>query len=922
MEIEGRLKHKFSGNFPEFGAIFMSNASTREECFQRKLFGLPMSSADFVKGVKVGMILFLFEYEKRQLYGVFKATTDGELNIIPRAYISSGKKFPAQVRFTTIWRCHPLREHEFEKAIRDNYYATGRFNFGLSKDQVQRLLLLFDSRKIRPLLSRSSIDSEIRKRYRESSSEKREMKKDRSNSNHTRIARKKLKRDIDSISHSNGEPLAYSGKLTVSKDDSQLLDSGDSHIACKKSDSMHCNCSYCPESPCSQNSLAVVAGHSSTSGHEMGPYHHHANQSPPVSIGEELKKLETSGNLDIDLGDYIPLSPSDDSDSTDTRASPESGCFMTDQIGLPFSASGLFEDTCKPIFAASPITKIGDVHIKENAYSPKSPVENCEENENSDYIYQYTSVRGLYSDASDNRNVFSRLNFSSGVQNKEDDTIVKKSVHRTSKKKEFSTRVDQSAQEIMEELQQMHDKWKKKVRTTRFVERHNEDFVNQKANVFSRLSWTSEPDLQANDISTRWKERHDKLRSMRETRCPVPGGKKTSVFLRLGRPSEPDVHNNGISTLLQEKHDKQRKIGETEFPVSGKKYHLPYMVSSICLTSENEELGKSLAVTDWDGVASNSLQEVNENLTDSKGKSECYEADSGTDGEYAGSQIDWLNCNLQEIASVAYPTRTVQVKNLSDLAREREIHEFFSFSGDIEHIEIIGEPGQSKTAYVTFKDPKALEIALLLSGATIVDKIVTIISAENYIPKPEIHEARTADNIVSIIPAGHSAPIDEQGRTSPPGSGRMYVSRAQDVVANMLAKGSAMRQDAVNKAKAFDEKHQLTASASAKVISFDQRVGLTEKLTVGISVVNEKVKSVDRRLQVSDKTMAAIFAAERKINNTGSAVKSSRYITAGTAWLNGAFSKVAKAGQVAGTKTREKFNLARSNLSAKDPIAV
>ena len=34
-------------------------------------------------------------------------------------------------------------------------------------------------------------------------------------------------------------------------------------------------------------------------------------------------------------------------------------------------------------------------------------------------------------------------------------------------------------------------------------------------------------------------------------------------------------------------------------------------------------------------------------------------------------------------------TRIVQVKNLSDLASEKEIHEFFSFSGDIEHIEII-----------------------------------------------------------------------------------------------------------------------------------------------------------------------------------------------------------------------------------------
>ena len=92
----------------------------------------------------------------------------------------------------------------------------------------------------------------------------------------------------------------------------------------------------------------------------------------------------------------------------------------------------------------------------------------------------------------------------------------------------------------------------------------------------------------------------------------------------------------------------------------------------------------------------------------------------------------------------------------------------------------------------------------------------------------------------------------------------------------MLAKGSALRQDAINKAKAFDEKHQLRANASAKVVSFDKRVGLSEKITVGISIVNEKVKSVDQKLHVSDKTMAALFAAEQKLNDTGTAVKSNR----------------------------------------------
>lgn len=263
-------------------------------------------------------------------------------------------------------------------------------------------------------------------------------------------------------------------------------------------------------------------------------------------------------------------------------------------------------------------------------------------------------------------------------------------------------------------------------------------------------------------------------------------------------------------------------------------------------------------------------------------------------------------------------TRSVQVKNVSDLATEREIHEFFSFSGEIEHIEIQSDSGKLKTAYVTFKDPKALEIALLLSGATIVDQIVSITPAENYIPKQEMQEVMVVENATNVAPVENVTPNVEE-KTSPTSGGRIYVSRAQDVVTSMLAKGSAIRQDALNKAKAFDEKHQFTANASAKVASFDKRVGLTEKLTVGISAVNEKVKYVDQRLHVSDKTMAAILAAERKLNDTGSAVKTSRYVTAGTTWLNGAFGKVARAGQLAGTKTREKFHLAVSNLTAKEP---
>lgn len=86
-----------SGEEPEYGAIFMSNNSTRKECLRRELFGLPNWQAGFVKQVKAGMLLFLFEFESRELHGVFQACSDGAINIEPDAFCSSGKQFPAQV---------------------------------------------------------------------------------------------------------------------------------------------------------------------------------------------------------------------------------------------------------------------------------------------------------------------------------------------------------------------------------------------------------------------------------------------------------------------------------------------------------------------------------------------------------------------------------------------------------------------------------------------------------------------------------------------------------------------------------------------------------------------------------------------------------------------------------------------------------
>lgn len=85
------------GSDPDFGAIFMSNSGTRRECLRTGLFGLPTLYIPFVEKIKAGTTLFLFEYEKKLLHGVFMATCDGGVNIVPNAFASTGMKYPAQV---------------------------------------------------------------------------------------------------------------------------------------------------------------------------------------------------------------------------------------------------------------------------------------------------------------------------------------------------------------------------------------------------------------------------------------------------------------------------------------------------------------------------------------------------------------------------------------------------------------------------------------------------------------------------------------------------------------------------------------------------------------------------------------------------------------------------------------------------------
>uniref|UniRef100_A0A0E0DXT7 DCD domain-containing protein n=1 Tax=Oryza meridionalis TaxID=40149 RepID=A0A0E0DXT7_9ORYZ len=130
------------------GAIIICNHMTKREFFEKKLFGLPGYAATFIKKIRVGMLLFVFELGERKLYGVFEATSNGALDILPNAFTSLRKPRPAQVLFRRIWFCKPLAETEFSSAIKGNCLYPQMSFFGISYQQVLNLVHLFASKRI------------------------------------------------------------------------------------------------------------------------------------------------------------------------------------------------------------------------------------------------------------------------------------------------------------------------------------------------------------------------------------------------------------------------------------------------------------------------------------------------------------------------------------------------------------------------------------------------------------------------------------------------------------------------------------------------------------------------------------------------------------------------------------------------------
>ncbi|GAV78272.1 Dev_Cell_Death domain-containing protein [Cephalotus follicularis] len=140
--VETSDKKKRRTRVKGMGMIFMCSSKTKKDCYRYNVLGLPASKRATVLEIYKGMRLFLFDYDLKLLYGIYKAKGPGGYNIEPKAFKSA---FPSQVRFTILEDCLPLEERKFKRVIKDNYYGKNKFNCQLTSDQVKNLCKLFQA---------------------------------------------------------------------------------------------------------------------------------------------------------------------------------------------------------------------------------------------------------------------------------------------------------------------------------------------------------------------------------------------------------------------------------------------------------------------------------------------------------------------------------------------------------------------------------------------------------------------------------------------------------------------------------------------------------------------------------------------------------------------------------------------------------
>jgi len=141
---------------------------------------------------------------------------------------------------------------------------------------------------------------------------------------------------------------------------------------------------------------------------------------------------------------------------------------------------------------------------------------------------------------------------------------------------------------------------------------------------------------------------------------------------------------------------------------------------------------------------------------------------------------------------------TVTVTNFSPTTKESQLHDFFSFCGKIDSIQI-----KEKTAYVHFEKPASANTAALLNGGSLDGAHITVHS--------DVEHPETDDEHANVTGTGTGIEQHEKPRAG--------------IAAEYLAKGYLLSDDILGRAIEFDKNKGISKRFLTYLNSLDSTIG-------------------------------------------------------------------------------------------------
>lgn len=118
------------------GFVFICGNDTQEECLEQELFGANEDYKRRVIGIEAGDILFLYNFDTGQLFGVFEAVSKCIKDMVPFAWKG---RFPYQVRVK--WK----RQYGPINAKENGLYPKPIMDTVLTQKEIRRIIDSFEA---------------------------------------------------------------------------------------------------------------------------------------------------------------------------------------------------------------------------------------------------------------------------------------------------------------------------------------------------------------------------------------------------------------------------------------------------------------------------------------------------------------------------------------------------------------------------------------------------------------------------------------------------------------------------------------------------------------------------------------------------------------------------------------------------------